>query len=105
MDVAPLQTCSACPSKYLKGSFARRDAVSAFELLSHSNASLAKSNDSLVGNRLMGKLMGTYMVIVEETVTGTFAVEADSAEEAVCIARQRYRECLLVLEPGEVQDV
>lgn len=49
--------------------------------------------------------MGVYSVIIEETVTGAFEVEAASAEQALELARERYRAGEYVLSPGEVQAV
>lgn len=46
--------------------------------------------------------MPTYEVIIEETVSGSFLLEAPTAEEAAEAARRSYRSGELVLEPGEL---
>lgn len=46
-----------------------------------------------------------YKVIVEETVSQAFDIEADSPEEAFRIAEHGYRDGALVLEPGNVIQV
>ena len=48
----------------------------------------------------MGK--GKYKVTIEELVTGTFEVEAESLSQAMKIAEEKYRAGKFVLEPGEV---
>lgn len=42
----------------------------------------------------------SYNIRIEETVTETFPVTADSPEEAVSKARRLYYDGKLVLEPG-----
>ena len=46
--------------------------------------------------------MPTYEVLIEETVSGSFLLEASSADEAAEAARRSYRSGELVLEPGEL---
>ena len=46
--------------------------------------------------------MQTFEVLVEETTSGSFIVEAASAGEAMEAARRAYRSGELVLEPGEL---
>ena len=43
-----------------------------------------------------------YKVLIEETVCDEFCVEAESLSEAAEIAVQRYRDCVFVLEPGNL---
>ena len=49
--------------------------------------------------------MSSYAVVIEETLSQTFLVEAKSPEEAAELARARYRSGTYVLEPGEPTDV
>ena len=44
----------------------------------------------------------TYMVMIEETVSQAFAVEADSPTQAREIADVEYRRGNFVLEPGDL---
>lgn len=46
--------------------------------------------------------MAKYTVTIEETVSQGFEVEAESAEEAMAIAEQKYNDGEFVLEPGEL---
>ena len=46
--------------------------------------------------------MEEYVITIEETVSQEFIVKADSAEEAMDIAQQKYRDCEFVLEPGNL---
>lgn len=46
-----------------------------------------------------------YTVIVEETVSHEFPVEAQSAFEAEERVRKLYREGKVVLEPGNLEEV
>jgi hypothetical protein len=43
-----------------------------------------------------------YKVVIEETVCGKFCVEAGSLSEAAEVAAQKYRDCVFVLEPGNL---
>lgn len=43
-----------------------------------------------------------YSVLIEETISEKFAVEADSEEQAREIATDKYKKCEFVLEPGNV---
>ena len=49
--------------------------------------------------------MPMFEVIIEETVSETFRVEARDADEAENIARERYRSGEIVLSPGECQEM
>ena len=46
--------------------------------------------------------MKKFIIAIEETVVDEFEVEANSAEEAMEIAQENYRNGEFVLEPGEV---
>lgn len=46
--------------------------------------------------------MAKFIVTIEETVSQGFEVEAESAEEAMVIAEEKYNNCEFVLEPGEL---
>ena len=43
-----------------------------------------------------------YCISIEETVVGNFEVEANSKEEALKIAKEKYDNCEFVNEPGEL---
>ncbi len=43
-----------------------------------------------------------YCISIEETVVGSFEVEAKSKEEALEIAKEKYDNCEFVNEPGEL---
>ncbi len=43
-----------------------------------------------------------YTITIEETCSKDFEVEAESAEEAMRIAEQKYDDCEFVLDPGEL---
>lgn len=43
-----------------------------------------------------------YCICIEETVVGSFEVEAKSKEEALEIAKEKYDNCESVNEPGEL---
>ena len=43
-----------------------------------------------------------YNICIEETVVGNFEVEANSKEEALEIAKEKYNNCEFVNEPGEL---
>lgn len=47
--------------------------------------------------------MQIYKIAIEETVVEEFEVLANSAEEALEIAEEKYQDGEIVLEPGEVQ--
>lgn len=44
-----------------------------------------------------------FQVTIEETVSDDYSVLADNIEEAKEIAIKKYRECEIVLEPGNIQ--
>lgn len=44
-----------------------------------------------------------YTIMIEETVTKDFEVEANSAEDAYETAEQKYKDGEGVLDPGECQ--
>lgn len=46
-----------------------------------------------------------YNVVVEEHLADVFEIEADSPEEALEKAKEMYRKCEIVLEPGYLLDV
>lgn len=46
--------------------------------------------------------MKTFTITIEETVSQEFNVEAESAEEAMEIAEEKYNNGEFVLEPGEL---
>ena len=43
-----------------------------------------------------------YCISIEETVVGNFEVEANSKEEALTIAKNKYDNCEFVNEPGDL---
>lgn len=43
-----------------------------------------------------------YKVCIEETVSQEFSVEAETADEALEIAEEKYNNCEFVLEPGNL---
>lgn len=43
-----------------------------------------------------------YCISIEETVVGNFEVEANSKEEALKIAKEKYNNCEFVNEPGDL---
>lgn len=47
--------------------------------------------------------MKIYKIAIEETVVEEFEVMANSAEEALEIAEEKYQDGEFVLAPGEVQ--
>lgn len=48
--------------------------------------------------------MQIYKIAIEETVVEEFEVMANSAEEALEIAEEKYQDGEFVLSPGEVQN-
>ena len=46
--------------------------------------------------------MNKFKVIIEETVSDIFEVDAVSTEEAINIAIEKYRAGIFVLEPGNL---
>ncbi|MCD8194889.1 MAG: DpnD/PcfM family protein [Coprobacillus sp.] len=49
--------------------------------------------------------MKRYQIIIEETISGTFEVDASSPEKAVQIARDKYKCSDFVNEPGDLEEV
>lgn len=47
--------------------------------------------------------MKTYKIGIEEIVSAVFEVEAEDSEQALEIAKEKYRLGEFVLEPGELQ--
>ncbi len=47
--------------------------------------------------------MKTYKIGIEEIVSAVFEVEAEDSEQALEIAKEKYRSGEFVLEPGELQ--
>lgn len=43
-----------------------------------------------------------YCISIEEIVVGNFEVEANSKEEALAIAKNKYDNCEFVNEPGDL---
>ena len=46
-----------------------------------------------------------YKVCIREIIEGEFEVDAQSKEEAYDIAYEKYKECELVNEPGDLADL
>lgn len=46
--------------------------------------------------------MKKYTIVIEETLTGAFEIEANNATEALNVAETRYRNGEISLCPGEV---
>ena len=46
-----------------------------------------------------------YTVIIEETVSDDFEIDANSESEAILRATEKYKNAELVLEPGKIQEV
>lgn len=47
-------------------------------------------------------MMKKFVITIEETVSQDFEVEAENAEQAVKLAKEKYRNEEFVLDPGEV---
>ena len=47
--------------------------------------------------------MSKYIVAIEETLVNEYEIEANDEKDALEIARKKYKECEIVLSPGEVQ--
>lgn len=47
--------------------------------------------------------MQIYKIGIEEIVSAVFEVEAEDSEQALEIAKEKYRSGEFVLEPGELQ--
>lgn len=47
--------------------------------------------------------MKTYKIGIEEIVSAVFEVEAEDSEQALEIAKEKYRSGEFMLEPGELQ--
>lgn len=47
--------------------------------------------------------MKVFKIIIEETITGTFEVFAETPEQALAFGIEKYKNGEFVLEPGEVQ--
>ena len=43
-----------------------------------------------------------YIIGIEETIVGNFEVEANSKEEALGLAKEKYNNCEFVNEPGDL---
>lgn len=46
-----------------------------------------------------------FEILIEETISDIFYINAHTREEAVLLARQKYRQGEFVLEPGHLLDV
>lgn len=46
-----------------------------------------------------------YCINIKETVVGNFEVQANSKEEALKIAKEKYDNCEFVNEPGDLVDL
>lgn len=46
-----------------------------------------------------------FEILIEETISDIFYINAHTREEAVLLARQKYRQGEFVLEPGDLLDV
>lgn len=47
--------------------------------------------------------MKQYKIVIEELVVEEFDVEADNSDEAIIIAKEKYRDAEFVISPGEPQ--
>ena len=48
--------------------------------------------------------MGKFHIIIEETVSETFEIEARDIQEALNIAKKGYDNCDIVLSPGQLTE-
>ena len=46
-----------------------------------------------------------FEILIEETISDTFYINAHTREEAVLLAQKKYRQGEFVLEPGHLLDV
>ena len=46
-----------------------------------------------------------FEILIEETICDTFYVDAETREEALSMARQKYQHGNFILEPGHLLDV
>ena len=46
-----------------------------------------------------------FEILIEETISDTFYVEAETREEVLSMARQKYQHGDFILEPGHLLDV
>ncbi len=46
-----------------------------------------------------------FEILIEETISDTFCVDAETREEALSMARQKYQHGDFILEPGHLLDV
>ncbi len=46
-----------------------------------------------------------FEILIEETISDTFYVDAETREEALSMARQKYQHGDFILEPGYLLDV
>lgn len=46
-----------------------------------------------------------FEILIEETISDTFYVDAETREEALSMARQKYQNGDFILEPGHLLDV
>ena len=49
--------------------------------------------------------MNRYKIIIEELVCGEFLISANSRADAYTKALEAYKKSMIVLEPGEVQNM
>lgn len=46
-----------------------------------------------------------FEILIEETISDTFYVDAETREKALSMARQKYQHGDFILEPGHLLDV
>lgn len=46
-----------------------------------------------------------FEILIEETISDTFYVDAETREEVLSMARQKYQHGDFILEPGHLLDV